>query len=83
MSVLKAIFAAVGALATLLAIATAVMAVVFYTPGTSARAVGGSALYLGIAVACFYAFYRINRVAGSARRGFDVVVGDGGDAAGR
>jgi hypothetical protein len=82
MRVLKVVFAVVGSLATLLAIATVGMAVVFYTPGGSGRAVWGSALYFGIAVACFYAFYRIKRAAGSAgRRGFDVVVGERGDAA--
>lgn len=84
MRVLKVIFAVVGSFATLLAIATVVLAVVFYTPGASGRAVSGSALYFGIAVACFYAVFRIKRAAGSAgRRGFDVVVDDSGDAGGR
>ena len=70
MRVLKVIFAAVGSLAALLAIATAVMAAVFYTPGAASRAVLGSALYLGIAIACFFAFFRMKRAmcSGVARR---------------
>jgi hypothetical protein len=79
MRVLKVIFAVVGSLAALLAIATVVMAIVFYTPGASGRAVWGSALYAGIAVACFYAFFRMRRPA--ERRGFDVL--ERGDPAGR
>lgn len=74
MRVLKVIFAVVGSLAALLAIATAVMAVIFYTPGASGRAVWGSALYLGIAIACFYAVFRVKRAMSSDRQhGFDVV----------
>ncbi len=59
MRVLKVIFAVAGTLAALLALATVVMAAVFYTPGASGRAVWGSLLYLGIVVACFYAFFRM------------------------
>jgi len=64
MRVLKVIFAVAGSLAALLGLATVVMAVVFYTPGVSGRALGGSLLYLGIASACFYAFLRMKHSAG-------------------
>ena len=79
MRLLKVIFAVFGSLAALLAVATVVMALVFYTPGASSRAVCGSALYAGIAVACFYAFFRVR--CPPARRGFDVV--GRGDESGR
>ena len=72
MRVLKAIFAVVGTLAALLAISIVVMTVVFYTPGASGRALWGIALYFGIAIACFYAFFRIKRATSSVRqRGFE------------
>lgn len=64
MRVPKVIFAVAGSLAALLGITTVVMAVVFYTPGVSGRAVGGGLLYPGIAAACFYAFFRMKRSAG-------------------
>jgi hypothetical protein len=84
MRVLKVIFAVVGSLAALLAIATIVMAVVIYTPGASGRAVWGSALYLGIAIACLYAFFRLKRAMISGRqRGFDVVLPESDDSAAR
>lgn len=84
MRVLKVIFAVIGSLAVLLAIAIAVMAVIFYAPGASGRAVLVSSLYLGIAAACFYAFFRMKRAAGSAgRRGFAVVIGKRDDPAGK
>lgn len=79
MLVLRIIFAVVGSLAALLAIATVVLAIVFYTPGISSRAILGSALYAGIAIACFYAFFRMRRA--PVRRGFDVA--ERGDGAGR
>ena len=65
MRVLRIIFAVVGSLATLLGLATVVMAVAFYPPGESSRALWGSALYSGIAAACFYAFIRMKRATGS------------------
>ena len=84
MRVLKVIFAVVGSLAALLAIGTVVMASILYTPGAFGPAVGGSALYSGIAVACFYAFFRMGRATSSDRqRGFDVVVPKSGGPAGR
>ena len=83
MRVLKVTCAVVGSLAALLAIATVVLASLFYTPGASGRAVWGSGLYFGIAAACFYAFYRIKRATGSpGRRGFDVLVGERGNEVG-
>jgi hypothetical protein len=59
MRVLRGIFALVGTLAALLAGATVVIATLFYTPGVSQRALWGSLLYLGIALGCFYAFFRM------------------------
>jgi hypothetical protein len=79
MRVLRVIFAVVGSIAALLALATVVLAVVFYTPGASSRAVAGSTLYAGIAVACFYAVFRMRPA--PVRRGFDVI--ERSDIAGR
>jgi hypothetical protein len=77
MRVLKVIFAVVGSLAALLAVATVVTAVAFYTPGAPPPALWVGGLYFGIAAACFYALFRIKRATGSAgRRGFEVRVSD-------
>ena len=81
---LKIIFAVVGSLAALLAIASLVLAFVFYTPDASGRAVLGSALYLGIAIVCFYAFFRMKRMTDLDRqRGFDAVMPKSGNPSGR
>ena len=61
---MRIVFAFVATLASLLAIGTVVMAMLFYTPAASSRALLGSLLYVGIAVTCFYAFLRM-RSAGS------------------
>ena len=68
---MRIVFAVVGTLAALLAVGTVVMALVFYTATASPRALWGSLLYFGIAVACFYAFFRMRRAPNP--RGFNVV----------
>lgn len=75
MRLLRFTFAVVGALAAILAVGTAVAAVVFYTPGSLGRAVFGTGLYVAIAATCFYAVLRIGRATHrSAPRCFDVIV---------
>lgn len=68
MRIMRLLFAVIGTLAALLAIGTVAMAQLFYTPTASPSALWGSLLYFGIAVACFYAFYRIRPVASAAGR---------------
>lgn len=65
---MKLIFATVGTIAALLGVATLVMAIVFYIPEASPRAIGISLLYFGIAGACFYAVARLRHSGKSMRR---------------
>lgn len=71
---LRIVFAVVGSLAAILAIATVGAALIFYTPTSSPHALWGSLLYFGIAVVSWYAFFRLRRSALDTHRGFDVVI---------
>ena len=59
MRLARIFFAALGTVAALFALATVTMAVIFYTPMASPRALWLSTLYAGIAAASFYAFFRL------------------------